>query len=192
MRLHDPGGWPFMECGEEMAFPLIFKRTVINRWSRSGHDAVMRFGPFFAHPFQRPFAGKSDDLAGPSFSSGAGFVLFQRDEMDMGIARSVVMDGGDPGGSAMCDFFCKVANETLVKLRRSFARKSDNEAFGNSAVLACHRFMAFGQGTKVGRDIGRQAMTFSEQDELLAITTDVAQSCGCFANPVSGGDAAML
>ncbi|GBR54912.1 hypothetical protein AA106555_1857 [Neokomagataea thailandica NBRC 106555] len=133
-----------MEHGEEMAFPPIFKRTVINRWPSSGHDAVMRFGPFFAYPFQRPFSGQSDDLAGPSFSSGAGFVLFQRDQMDMGIAWSVVMDGCDPRGSAMRDFFCKVADEILVKLRRSFARKSDNEAFGNSAVLASHRFMAFG------------------------------------------------
>lgn len=35
-------------------------------------------------------------------------------------------------------------------------------------------------------------MTFSEQDEILAVTTDVAQSCGCFTYPVGGGDAAML
>lgn len=180
-----------MQGGDQVALALCLESAVVDGRTRARHDAVMGLGLFRTDRLQRSLAGQTDDLRGAALATASGSVLLQRDQMDMGVAWAVVMDGSDPRGCPMRELVREVPHQCLMLVAASLSGQGDDETFGDAPVSARHRLVPFGQLCQAGAVERGEGVSLTHQDSIRASAADIAQPRRCPADPVRGRNAAV-
>lgn len=171
--LHRPQCRTFVQAGKQMPLALLGQGTVVDGRGDARHRLVMAFRPQGPGVFQRPLAGHRHNLARTTPPRLGGLVLVEGNQMGVGVARLVVMQGTNPRGLPPCQPFGESADNPAMVFRRALAGQSKNETLRHPTILAGHRFAGPGKAPQRRTVVFRQVVPFAKN--VRPVATDISQ-----------------